>query len=235
MASENFEKMSRTALIRELKKAQDAQRRFVTDLDTLDPRRAMYELEIHQNELEMQNRELRESQQRLEDAQARYSDLYNFAPVGYCTLDPEGYIQEINLTASAMLETPRERLIGKSFRTVAARSNPLQFQAHMKRCREEKDRVTSDLRLVLKQGGARTLRMISEPVINHSGVRIAYRVALIDITEEKRFEDELQLLSNLAEVSNSPLEHAEPLDVAARVLVPAFADLLKVDLTNDEG
>ena len=131
MAPENFERMSRTALIRELKKVQDAHHRFVTDLDAVDPRRAMYELEIHQIELEMQNRELRESQQRLEDAQARYSDLYNFAPVGYCTLDPEGYIQEINLTASAMLETPRELLIGKSFRIVAARANPLQFQAHM--------------------------------------------------------------------------------------------------------
>jgi PAS domain S-box-containing protein len=235
MAPENFEEMSRTALIRELKKAQEARHRFVTDLDTLDPRRAMYELEIHQIELEMQNRELRESQQHLEEARARYSDLYDFAPVGYCTLDPEGYIQEINLTASAMLQTPREGLIGRSFRTVAARSNPLQFDAHMKRCMEERDRVTSDLTLVLKQDGPRTLRMISEPVANHGGVRTAYRMALIDVTEEKRFEDELQLLSHLAEVSNSPLQHAEPLEVAAPVLVPAFADLIKADLINEAG
>ena len=141
MTPENFEKMSKLALIRELTKIQEAHRRSVSDLDAADPKRLMYDLEIHQIELEMQNRELRESQQRLEEAQARYSDLYNFAPVGYCTLDPEGYIQEINLTASAMLETPRERLIGKSFRTVTARSDPRQFQAHMKRCREEKNRV----------------------------------------------------------------------------------------------
>src|SRR6185503_21006504 len=132
MNPENFEKMSKSALIRELKKIQDAQRLSVAHLDATDPKRAIYDLEVHRIELEMQNRELRESQQSLEEAQARYSELYNFAPVGYCTLDPEGYIQEINLTASAMLETPRERLIGKSFRTVAARSNPLQFDAHMK-------------------------------------------------------------------------------------------------------
>src|SRR6476646_9986587 len=171
MNLENYETMSKAALILELKKIQNAHRRLVADLDAADPKRVMYDLEIHQIELEMQNRELRESQERLEDAQARYSDLYNFAPVGYCTLDPEGYIQEINLTASAMLETPRERLIGKAFRTVAARSNPLQFDAHLKRCRQEKDRVTSDLTLVLKERGARTLRMISEPVIDHSGVK----------------------------------------------------------------
>ncbi len=78
----------------------------------------MYELEIHQIELEMQNRELSESQQRLEEAQARYSDLYNFAPVGYCTLDPEGHIQEINLTASVMLETQENCCL-------ASRSEPL--------------------------------------------------------------------------------------------------------------
>jgi PAS domain S-box-containing protein len=235
MKPENFEKMPKVALIRELKKIQDAHRRLVADLDTADPKRVMYDLEIHQIELEMQNRELRESQQRLEDAQSRYSELYNFAPVGYCTLDPEGYIQEMNLTASAMLETPRELLIGKSFRTVAARANPLQFDAHLKRCMVEQDRVTGDLTLVLKQGGRRTFRMISEPVTNPGGVRTAYRMALIDVTEEKRFEDELQLLSNLAEVSNSPLQYSEPLEVAARVLVPAFADLLEVDLINEEG
>src|SRR5580765_5798292 len=142
MNPENFENMSKVTLIRELKKIQEAHLRSVSGLDAADPKRVMYDLEIHQIELEMQNRELRESQQRLEDAQARYFELYNFAPVGYCTLDPEGYIEEINLTASAMLETPRERLIGKAFRTVAARSNPLQFDAHMERCREERDRVT---------------------------------------------------------------------------------------------
>src|SRR5690242_20449445 len=117
----------------------------------------MYDLEIHQIELEMQNRELREAQQLLEDAKNRDSDLYNFYPVGYCTLDPEGYIQEINLTASAMLETPRERLIGKSFRTVVGRSNPVQFDAYIKRCREAGERVTNDVTLSLKQDGLRAL------------------------------------------------------------------------------
>ena len=76
MTSEIFEKMSKTALIRELKKIQNAHDRLVADLDATDPKRVMYDLEIHQIELEMQNRELREAQQHLEDAQARYSDLY---------------------------------------------------------------------------------------------------------------------------------------------------------------
>jgi signal transduction histidine kinase len=105
----------------------------------------------------------------------------------------------------------------------------------MKRCREAEERVTNDVKLSLKQDGLRALRLICEPVIDHRGVKTAYRVALIDVTEEKRFEDELQLLSNLAEMSNTPLQYSEPIEVAARVVVPAFADLLEVDLAIEEG
>src|SRR5262249_24880915 len=103
MTRTNIEKMSRSELIRELKKAQAARREAVERLDEADPERIMYELQINQIQPEMQNRELKESQRRLEESRGRYSDLYDFAPVGYCTLDPEGYIDEINLTASAML------------------------------------------------------------------------------------------------------------------------------------
>src|SRR6185312_3267333 len=52
-----------------------------------DTMRLVEQLRIHQTELEMQNQELRETQRQLEASRSRYSDLYDFAPVGYCTLD----------------------------------------------------------------------------------------------------------------------------------------------------
>ena len=235
MPRENIENMSKEELVRELHKVQVAQGRLMADLDDTDPKRVMYELEIHQIELEMQNRDLQESQQHLEESRSRYADLYEFAPVGYCTLDPEGYIKEINLTGASLLEMPREKLIGKSFRALVPSASAFEFQAHMKRCVEEKGRVTSDLTFVFKRGGRRVLRMISEPVRHHSGVTVAYRMAMIDVTEEKRFEEELRLLSDLGAVFVSPLEYSQTLEVAAHVLVPNFADLLKVDLLNDDG
>ena len=123
-----------------------AQQRLRARLSDTDSQRLLHELEVHQIELEMQNLELQESQERLEESRSRYVDLYDFAPVGYCTLNLKGLIQEINLTAAALLEKPREYLIGKPF-YVMARIPSLQIHAHIQRCIQAKGRVTSDLTL----------------------------------------------------------------------------------------
>src|SRR4029078_1523941 len=78
-----------------------------------DAQRALHDLQVHQVELEMQNRELRETEGLLEESRSRYADLYDFAPVGYCTLDLEGRITEINLSGAAMLGSPRDRFINR--------------------------------------------------------------------------------------------------------------------------
>jgi len=47
------------------------------------PLRLHHELLVHQVELEMQNAELRQTRNELETALEQYTDLYEFAPVGY--------------------------------------------------------------------------------------------------------------------------------------------------------
>src|SRR5262245_28401300 len=231
MTRKNVDRTSMRELNRKLKTAQ--QRLANRQADT-DSQRLLHELEIHQIELEMQNVELRDSQQCLEESRSQYVDLYDFAPVGYCTINLKGYIQEINLTAAALFEKPRKHLIGTPFQ-VAARVNGRQFHEHMQRCIEKKGPVTSDLTLDLLRGGPRVVRVICKPIVNDTGVVTAYRMALIDITEEKQFENEFRLLSDLGAVFVSPLDYAETLEASARVLVPEFADLLKVDLLNENG
>ena len=67
----------------------------------------VHELQVQQIELELQNEELREAQLKLEDSRHRYFDLYNFAPVGYFTLNKEGIISDVNLAGAALLDVEK--------------------------------------------------------------------------------------------------------------------------------
>ncbi|RAJ11669.1 sensor histidine kinase [Arenibacter echinorum] len=71
----------------------------------------MHELEVHQVELEMQNQELREAQHRLEDIRDQYTDLFDFAPIGYIILNKKGKVEKINLTACTLMGIDRTQII----------------------------------------------------------------------------------------------------------------------------
>src|SRR5215472_2881426 len=71
--------------------------------NTLDLRRLVHELEIHQVELKTQNEELRNAQVQLAESRDRYSELCEFAPVAYVTLDRNGRVIESNRMAAKML------------------------------------------------------------------------------------------------------------------------------------
>ncbi len=67
------------------------------DLSKTDILTLIHELQVHQIELEMQNEELRKSQSALEESRNKYSDLYDFAPVGYFSFNENGLILEVKL------------------------------------------------------------------------------------------------------------------------------------------
>ena len=80
----------------------------------------LHELQVHQIELDMQNEQLRHSQVELEKSRDRYADFYDFAPVGYLTLNRRGMIDEINLTGAAMLGVARNKLPFRRFANFVA-------------------------------------------------------------------------------------------------------------------
>ena len=102
-----------------LRKAAEARLGSVSDdisgLSEDDIRKTLQELHTHQIELEIQNDELRLSQFNLEESRQQYSDLYDFAPVGYFTINDKGLIIIANLTASSMLGVERSLLLKRPF------------------------------------------------------------------------------------------------------------------------
>ena len=94
-----------------LKKYPDA----IKEITSVDVKKLVEDLHIHQIELEIQNEELRMAQLELEDSRDKYSDLYDFSPVGYVTISEKGSILQANLSCAAMLGVERSSLIGKPF------------------------------------------------------------------------------------------------------------------------
>jgi diguanylate cyclase (GGDEF)-like protein/PAS domain S-box-containing protein len=71
----------------------------------------IHELRMHQIQLQMQNDELRRSEHALALARESYFDLYELAPVGYCTVSESGLILQANLSAAKLLGSARNLLI----------------------------------------------------------------------------------------------------------------------------
>jgi len=73
--------------------------------------RLLHEFEVHQVELEMQNAELQKTRDELELTLVKFTDLYDFAPVGYFSIDESGVVREANLKSAALLGMVRSRLL----------------------------------------------------------------------------------------------------------------------------
>ena len=92
----------------------------------------VHELQVHQIELEMQNEELRDTQVELEESRSKYSDLFDFSPVGYLSLDKKGLIHEANLTITDLLGIKREQLIDKPFTIYVEKEDIDYIMSHLK-------------------------------------------------------------------------------------------------------
>ncbi|KPA17027.1 PAS/PAC sensor signal transduction histidine kinase [Candidatus Magnetomorum sp. HK-1] len=95
--------------------------------------RLIEELRTHQIELEIQNQELRRLQVELESSRNKYQNLYDFAPVGYITVNDKGIILEANLYISSLLGIDRSSLIGASFSAFIARDSQYSHYLNIKK------------------------------------------------------------------------------------------------------
>ena len=112
----------------------------------------LHELRVHQIELEMQNEELRRTQAELDAARARYFDLYDLAPVGYCTLTEKGLILEANLTAATLLGVARGALVKQPITRFILKEDQDIYYLHRKQLFETGEPQACELRMLKKDG-----------------------------------------------------------------------------------
>jgi len=140
----------------------------------------------------MQNDELRKAQEELEESRSRYSDLYDFAPIGYFVFDSNGLILEVNLAGAALLGVERSYLVKKPFSQYVSRNNSDLFYLHRKKSLETKTKQTCEIGLVRKDGSQLYALLDTVAIENSKDNPILLRTTITDITERKQAEEKLK-------------------------------------------
>jgi PAS domain S-box-containing protein len=206
---------------------------------------AFHDLQVHQIELEMQNEELLRTQTELDLAQARYFDLYDLAPVGYCTLNKEGLIVESNLTAATLLGESRSTLIKRPIsrfifkedqdsyylrrKQLFADDTALRQSPGQTNSEQSSEPQSVDLRMVKKDGTVFWAHLKMTTAQKTDDVSM-FRLILSDISDRKKAEAER--IEFEAQVRQ--LQKAESLQRMAGAIAHLFNNQLCVVLGNLE-
>ncbi|RPH41795.1 MAG: PAS domain S-box protein, partial [Desulfobulbaceae bacterium] len=172
------------------------------DLPSEDPgklppdetRRILHELQVHQIELELQNEELRRVQLELEATRTRYFDLYELAPVGYCTISSKGQILEANLTAATLLEADKSLLAKRPLTAFIAPDDQTTCYLQLKNLFDTGQPQSFELRTARKDGPF-WLQLTANLAQDQSGEPLC-RLTLHDISRLKQAEEELRASSD---------------------------------------
>lgn len=188
------------ALMRERTAQSQAQRTVLSPEET---QRTLHELQVHQVELEMQNEALQQAQAELEISRTRYFELYDRAPVGYCTLSEQGLILEANLTAGTLLNRDCNTLVETPISHFILQEDQALFDQLWKQLFETGKPQEDELRLVKLDGTDFWAHLTASLSRAEDGTSLCLMV-LNDITEHKRAEAEIHHLAHYDMLTHLP-------------------------------
>ncbi len=154
-----------------------------------EAKRLIHELDVHQAELEIQNEELRRTQIELTQSRKQYLDLYDFAPVGYFSLDKDAKITRVNIKGADMLGVPRSHLIDRLFTRHIVVKDRRMFLSYLAELSNNAP-GTCELWVTKADGNSFYASLEGKPVMDRADAA-RYRITLTDISKLKRSEEQL--------------------------------------------
>jgi len=170
--------------------------KYMQSID-IEIHRLMDELHTQQLDMEVQYQALQETLEELEESRNRYADLYDFAPVGYVTLDHKGCVRQINLTGAAIIGKERTQLIGAPMYVFVIKNDIRLFMEHLRRCKRTNEKVITELGLKSKNDATVQVQLLSVPLQSPDGQILHFKTVITDITERKLMEKEMSRLERL--------------------------------------
>ena len=200
------------------------------------PEALLHELQVHQIELEMQTATLRETLAALKASRDSYIDLYEFAPVGYLTLDDAGLIAGLNLNCATLLGASRSELLRQPFARFIAPECADLWHLYLRSVRRQATEHHCELTLQYGDGAPRVVQVDSRLLNVKNGDPATVLVTLTDISARKHGESAQQAsearLQAIFDASPDPLliSDAQGLIVAANRQVEAMLGYSSVEL-----
>ncbi|MBN1473481.1 MAG: sigma 54-interacting transcriptional regulator [Syntrophaceae bacterium] len=195
----------------------------------------VHELQVHQIELEMQNAELKQTRTELEASLDKYSELYDFAPVGYFTFDVQLRILEANLTGAKLLGVERRGLINKPFLSFISNTDSKEiFSNHCQTALQKKKVQTCEIQLTRKDGSEFWADLQSRPRENTEGKIDHLWTVIMDITSHKMAINRIEHLASFPQLNPNPIIET---DLKGKVIYCNNASLKILQKLNapDEG
>jgi two-component system CheB/CheR fusion protein len=181
--------------------------------------RLLHALQSHQVDLEAKVAELERAKEELQAGLRRYSELCDFAPIGFLSLSPEGIILKTNLTAVRLLGVDREHMVGMSLGSVMTDASRAPFAAFLQRTFTGARKETCEL--VLDQKVARVATLHAEGCAAED--RRECLVMLMDTSERTAAEEVVKAreerASQIAEALRERIKELRCLYSVADVLV----------------
>ena len=229
-----------TAVRRTTRKTAAAQRRSTAKPrrppgdagSSLHVRELIHELQVYSEEITVQNEQLLKAQAELEVTRDRFADLYDFAPIGYLSLDANGIITEINLCAAELLNRARAFLLNIPLTALLQRADRERFRLFLLQViSSDGEGPTPHIEVMLKTDRHHIVRLLARQ--RKDKERVDLLVAMIDVTQERRLEHEREKAIALESARASELAREVAERMGAEASVKALLDRL-VGVQEDE-
>lgn len=192
-----YRKMKKNELLKHVKMLEERLKQFESD-DNILKKETLSGLKDNIDETELLN-----FRNMLEESRDKYADLYDYAPIGYMSLNDKGVITEINLSGASILRKGKKYLNNTPFIYFLAGNEINRFLKYLKDCRLKNSPIVDNFMLNLNDKKELYIKMFIVPFPDYVSKKISYRVVMYDDSERIRAEKALKesevRFSNLAD------------------------------------
>lgn len=166
----------------------ESERHSIEQMSKHEIEKVVHELKVYQIELEMQNEELRLTQEDLRRSRHEYTELFDFAPVGYFVISLDKLVRKVNLTATTLLQVARSEVLNRPLNDFIKRDRLDEWFLHTRKILVHGKSESIELEMVRADQSSINVYLKSEPVLDSRGNITGSRIALVDITPLKEAE-----------------------------------------------